>query len=64
MNENKREFKLNFGNQEVIVESGRMAKQADGSVLVTSGKTQVLVTVCSAKEQKPGQDFFPLMVEA
>jgi polyribonucleotide nucleotidyltransferase len=63
MNENKREFKLNFGNQEVIVESGRMAKQADGSVLVTSGKTQVLVTVCSAKEQKPGQDFFPLMVE-
>lgn len=63
MNENKKEFKLNFGNQEVIVESGRMAKQADGSVLVTSGKTQVLVTVCSAKEQKPGQDFFPLMVE-
>ncbi len=40
-----------------------MAKQADGAVLVTSGETQVLVTVVSAHEVKDGQDFFPLMVD-
>ncbi|MBL6989451.1 MAG: polyribonucleotide nucleotidyltransferase [Bacteriovoracaceae bacterium] len=63
MNENKREFKLDYGGKEVIVETGRLAKQADGSVLVSSAGTQVLVTVCSAHEAKPGQDFFPLMVD-
>ena len=59
----KKEFKYNFGGKEVIIETGRMAKQADGSVLVTSGGTQVLVTVCSAFEMRDGQDFFPLLVE-
>ena len=59
----KREFRLNYGGKEVIVETGRLAKQADGSVLVTSGKTQVLVTATSSRTMKPDQDFFPLTVE-
>ncbi|MCK5883002.1 MAG: polyribonucleotide nucleotidyltransferase [Bacteriovoracaceae bacterium] len=63
MNENKVVYSLDFGGKEVTIETGRMAKQADGSVLVTCEGTQVLVTVCSATEEKPGQDFFPLLVE-
>lgn len=59
----KREYRLNFGGKEIVVETGRLAKQADGAVLVSSEGTQVLVTVCSAKTPTPGQDFFPLMVE-
>jgi polyribonucleotide nucleotidyltransferase len=60
---NKREFTFNYGGKEVTLETGRIAKQADGAVLVTSGGTQVLVTVCSAGTAKEGQDFFPLMVD-
>ncbi|MFZ9002000.1 MAG: polyribonucleotide nucleotidyltransferase [Bacteriovoracaceae bacterium] len=60
---NKKEYKINFGGEEITIEAGRMAKQADGSVLVSSNGTQVLVTVCSASKMAPGQDFFPLMVE-
>ncbi len=63
MNENKREFTFNYGGKDVIIETGRLAKQTDGAVLVTSGNSQVLVTVCSATKQKPGQDFFPLLVD-
>jgi len=60
---NKKEFNFTYGGREVTMETGRLAKQADGAVLVTSGNTQVLVTVCSAREVKDGQDFFPLMVD-
>lgn len=60
---NKKEFKLNYGGKEVIIETGRLAKQADAAVLVTSGGTQVLVTVCCAAEVNDGQDFFPLLVD-
>ncbi len=63
MNENKKVFSLMMGGKEVTVETGRMAKQADGSVLVSCEGTQVLVTACSAQSAAPGQDFFPLMVE-
>ena len=49
--------------KKVTVETNRLAKQADGSVLVSCEGTQVLVTVCSARKAQPGQDFFPLMVE-
>lgn len=63
MNENKKIFTYNYGGKEVTIETGRLAKQADGSVLVSCEGTQVLVTVCSAKEVKDGQDFFPLLVE-
>ncbi len=60
---NKKEYKLNFGGKEVTIETGRLAKQADGAVLVSCNGTQVLVAVCSARELKDGQDFFPLLVE-
>ena len=51
------------GNQSISLETGRLAKQADGSVVVRSGDSMVLVTAVSAKEPKPGFDFFPLTVD-
>ena len=45
------------------VETGRLAKLADGAVMVRMGDTMVLCTVVSAKEAKPGQDFFPMVVD-
>jgi len=60
---NKREFTFTYGGKEITLETGRLAKQADGSVMATSGGTQVLTTVVSATEVKDGQDFFPLMVD-
>ncbi len=51
-----------FGGQEVILETGRVARQATGAVMVTMGGNQVLCTVVGAKESKEGQDFFPLSV--
>lgn len=63
MNNNKKEFKCQLGGLDVTLETGRLAKQADGAVLVSAGGTQVLVTVCSAREVKDGQDFFPLTVD-
>lgn len=45
------------------VETGRLAKLADGAVMVRMGETMVLCTVVSAKEAKPDQDFFPLVVD-
>ncbi|GGY37621.1 polyribonucleotide nucleotidyltransferase [Bacterioplanes sanyensis] len=53
---------FDFGGQTVTLETGRIARQADGAVLATMGKTQVLATVVAAKSTKPGQDFFPLSV--
>lgn len=47
----------------LILETGKLAKQAHGSVLVSYGDTRVLVTAVSAKDAKPGQSFFPLTVE-
>jgi len=52
-----------LGGKPLTLETGRLAKQADASVLVTYGETMVLVTVCCSKEPKPGVDFFPLTVE-
>jgi polyribonucleotide nucleotidyltransferase len=63
MNENKKVYSINYGGKEVTVETGRLAKQADGSVLVSSEGTSVLVTVCSARSMREGMDFFPLLVE-
>jgi polyribonucleotide nucleotidyltransferase len=51
-----------FGDDTVTLETGRIARQATGAVLVTIGKTQVLTTVVGAKSEKAGQDFFPLSV--
>ena len=51
-----------FGKQLVTLETGRVARQASGAVLVTMGGVQVLCTVVGAKEARAGQDFFPLSV--
>ncbi|BFM50805.1 polyribonucleotide nucleotidyltransferase [Marinomonas sp. THO17] len=51
-----------YGNQEVTLETGRIARQATGAVLCTVGDAQVLATVVGAKSANPGQDFFPLSV--
>ena len=47
----------------ISIETGKLAKQADGAVVVKMGNTMVLATVCSAKEAVPGTDFMPLTVE-
>jgi polyribonucleotide nucleotidyltransferase len=60
---NKKEFTFNYGEKTVTIETGRLAKQADGAVLVSSQGTQVLVTVCCAQDVNDGQDFFPLLVD-
>ena len=54
---------VKVGDKEVTIETGRIAKQAAGSVFVSCGETMVLVTVCGNKEAKPGQAFFPLTVD-
>jgi polyribonucleotide nucleotidyltransferase len=56
-------LKIKFGKNDLILETGRIAKQANGSVTVTYGSTVILVTACMSKEIKEGQDFFPLTVE-
>ncbi len=53
---------LNWGGQPLTLETGKMARQADGAVLATLGETVLLATVVSMKTAKPGQDFFPLTV--
>jgi polyribonucleotide nucleotidyltransferase len=53
---------IQWGGKTLTLETGKIARQADGAVLVTYGDTQVLCTVVAAKEDKPGQDFFPLSV--
>jgi len=56
-------MKMKFGKEELVLETGKMAKQANGSVTVQYGGTVVLVTACMSKEPKEGRDFFPLTVE-
>ena len=51
-----------FGGQAVTIETGKVARQATGAVVVTIGDTQVLATVVGRKQANPGQDFFPLTV--
>ncbi|MDA0805049.1 MAG: polyribonucleotide nucleotidyltransferase [Proteobacteria bacterium] len=51
-----------YGNQTVTLETGKIARQATGSVIVTMGNSQVLATVVGRKSANPGQDFFPLTV--
>ena len=54
---------IKVGEQELSVESGKVAKQADGSVVIRYGDTMLLVTAVSARTAKEGLDFFPLTVE-
>jgi polyribonucleotide nucleotidyltransferase len=51
-----------FGNQTVTLETGKIARQATGAVVVTMGNSQILATVVGRKQTTPGQDFFPLTV--
>ena len=51
------------GDQQITIETGKYAKQADGSVTVQFGETIVLVAAVAASKAKPGQDFFPLTVD-
>ncbi|BAR99181.1 polyribonucleotide nucleotidyltransferase [Blastochloris viridis] len=53
---------LIWAGRKLTIETGKMARQADGAVVVTYGETKVLATVVSMKEPKPGVDFFPLTV--
>ncbi len=53
---------VEFGGRTITMSTGKMAKQASGAVVVSSGDTVVLVTAVAAKSAKEGQDFFPLTV--
>src|ERR687884_820696 len=54
---------IDLGGRTVSIETGRMAKQANGAVVVRSGDSVVLVTACMAENPKPGAGFFPLTVD-
>ncbi|MFT3745846.1 MAG: polyribonucleotide nucleotidyltransferase [Pyrinomonadaceae bacterium] len=54
---------IKLGSQDLIVETGKVAKQADGSVVIRYGDTMLLVAAVSARSAKEGLDFFPLTVE-
>ena len=51
-----------WAGRPLVLETGRIARQAGGSVVATYGETTVLATVVAQREAKPGQDFFPLTV--
>jgi polyribonucleotide nucleotidyltransferase len=53
---------IQWGNETLTLETGKVARQADGSVIATLGETQVMANVTFARAAKPGQDFFPLTV--
>ncbi len=53
---------IQWGEETLTLETGKVARQADGSVIATYGETSVMANVTFAKEQKEGQDFFPLTV--
>jgi polyribonucleotide nucleotidyltransferase len=53
---------IEWAGRKLVLETGKIARQADGAVLATYGETTVLATVVSMKEPKAGQDFFPLTV--
>src|ERR1700716_2029812 len=53
---------LDWGGRKLVLETGKMARQADGAVVVTYGDTTVLVTAVAEKTPKAGIDFFPLTV--
>jgi polyribonucleotide nucleotidyltransferase len=57
----KKEFQ--FGDHQVVLETGEMARQADGAVLVNMGDTVVFVTVVAEKNSGEGKDFFPLTID-
>jgi Polyribonucleotide nucleotidyltransferase (polynucleotide phosphorylase) len=53
---------LEWGGAKLVIETGKVARQADGAVMVSYGETTALCTAVGAHSAKPGQDFFPLTV--
>mgnify|MGYP001321631478 CR=1 FL=1 len=53
---------IDWAGKKLVLETGKVARQADGAVMATYGETTVLATAVAAKSAKPGQDFFPLTV--
>jgi polyribonucleotide nucleotidyltransferase len=53
---------IEWAGKKLVLETGKIARQADGAVMVTYGETTVLTTAVAARAAKPGQDFFPLTV--
>jgi polyribonucleotide nucleotidyltransferase len=60
---NVHQVSTRIGDREFTIETGKLAKQADGSVIVKYGDTVLLVTACAAKQAREGLDFFPLTVD-
>ena len=63
MNKNHQSLTARLGDRDIHIETGKLAKLADGAALVTMGETVIIVTAVSATKVKDGQDFFPLTVE-
>ena len=63
LEEMKQTFEVDLDGRLISLETGHIAKQANGSVVVRSGDSVVLVTACAAENPKPGQGFFPLTVD-
>jgi polyribonucleotide nucleotidyltransferase len=59
---NQHKVEIEFNGQPLSIETGKMARQADGATVITYGGTKILCTAVSAKKMKAGQDFFPLVV--
>ena len=53
---------IQWGEETLTLETGKIARQADSTVIATYGETSVLAAVCFAKKEKDGQSFFPLTV--
>ena len=60
---NKVTKSFQWGDKTVVLETGEIARQAAGAVVVTIDGTTVLATVAASRQPKPGQDFFPLTVD-
>ena len=56
-------FEVDLDGRKITLETGKIARQANGAVVVRSGDSAVLVTACSAEEAKPGAGFFPMTVD-
>ena len=61
--ERRASVSVEIGGREITFESGKLAKQADGAVVVRSGETMVLATAQGRMEAREGADFFPLTVD-
>src|SRR6516165_8803583 len=61
--EGRAQVSIQVGNQEISLETGKLAKQADGAVVIRSGDTMVLATAQGRSEAREGADFFPLTID-